>query len=70
MSEHEVKLEIAGPTAMWTRPDTGDAPVSYQAPTFQAAKQIFESILWLRLAEVIPTRSDLCANCRGARFAG
>lgn len=60
MSEHEVKLEIAGPTAMWTRPDTGDAPVSYQAPTFQAAKQIFESILWLRFAEVIPTRVEIC----------
>jgi CRISPR-associated protein Cas5d len=30
MSYH-VRLEISGPTAMWTRPDTGDAPVSYPA---------------------------------------
>lgn len=45
---------------MWTRPDSGDAPVSYEAPTFQAAKQIFESILWLRSAEVIPWRCEIC----------
>ena len=27
-----IQLEIAGDTAMWTRPDTGDNPVSYPAP--------------------------------------
>src|SRR5208283_320776 len=60
MKSFPVQLEISGPTAMWTRPDAGDAPVSYPAPTFQAAKQIFESILWLRSAEVIPTRVEIC----------
>jgi CRISPR-associated protein Cas5d len=60
MKSYPVQLEISGPTAMWTRPDTGDAPVSYPAPTFQAAKQIFESILWLRSAEVIPTKVEIC----------
>ena len=60
MKSYEVKLEISGPTAMWTRPDTGDAPVSYPAPTFQAVKQIFESILWLRFAEVVPMRVEIC----------
>ncbi|MEZ6094150.1 MAG: CRISPR-associated protein Cas5 [Pirellulaceae bacterium] len=39
-----IELEIAGPTAMWTRPDTGDAPVSFLAPTYSAAKGILESI--------------------------
>ena len=29
---YEVQVEIAGATAMWTRPDTGDCPVSYPAP--------------------------------------
>jgi len=24
---YEIALEISGPTAMWTRPDTGDCPV-------------------------------------------
>ena len=61
MKPYEIALEIAGPTAMWTRVDTGDAPMSYEAPTFQAAKQIFESILWLRSAEVIPWRCEICS---------
>jgi CRISPR-associated protein Cas5d len=60
MSEHTVCLEISGPTAMWTRPDTGDAPVSYPAPTFSAVKGIFESILWSQWAEVVPTQVEVC----------
>jgi CRISPR-associated protein Cas5d len=58
---YQVSLEISGSTAMWTRPDTGDAPVSYPAPTFAAVKGIFESIVWLKSAEVVPTRVELCA---------
>jgi CRISPR-associated protein Cas5d len=45
---------------MWTRPDTGDAPVSYPAPTFSAVKGIFESILWSQWAEVVPTQVEIC----------
>lgn len=58
---YSVALEISGPTAMWTRPDTGDSPVSYPAPTYSAAKGIFESILWIQAVEVIPTRIEICA---------
>jgi len=54
-------MEIAGNTAMWTRPDTGDAPVSYPAPTFSAVKAIFESILWGPAIEIIPLKVELCA---------
>ena len=61
MKTYEVSLEISGPTAMWTRPDTGDAPVSYPAPSFAAVKGIFESIVWLKSAEVVPTRVEICA---------
>jgi CRISPR-associated protein Cas5d len=57
---YSVELEIAGPTAMWTRPDTGDAPVSYLAPTFSAAKGILESICWLKSAVVRPTAVEIC----------
>ncbi len=46
---------------MWTRPDTGDAPVSYPAPTYAATKGLFESIVWLKSAEVLPTRVEICA---------
>lgn len=61
MRTYECRFEIAGPTAMWTRPDTGDAPVSYPAPTLSAAKGMFESILWLQNAEVIPTKVEICS---------
>ena len=60
MKEYHVQLEISGPTAMWTRPDTGDAPVSYPVPTYSAVKGIFESILWLQSAEVRPIKAEIC----------
>jgi CRISPR-associated protein Cas5d len=56
-----VQLEIAGTTAMWTRPDTGDCPVSYPAPTYAAAKAIFESILLGFKSIVHPTKVEICA---------
>lgn len=61
MKRYPVKLEIAGPTAMWTRPDTGDCPVSYPAPTYSAVKNIFQSILWGQAVEIIPRQVDICA---------
>ena len=54
-------MEIAGPTAMWTRPDTGDCPVSYPAPTYSAIRNIFQSILWGQAVEIVPTQVDICA---------
>ena len=61
MKQYSVACEFSGATAMWTRPDTGDAPVSYPAPSFGAVKGIFESIVWLKSAEVVPTRVEICA---------
>ena len=57
---YPVEMEIAGSTAMWTRPDTGDCPVSYPAPTYSAVKAIFESILWGPDVEIIPIKAELC----------
>ncbi|MBN2039371.1 MAG: CRISPR-associated protein Cas5 [Spirochaetes bacterium] len=54
-------MEISGNTAMWTRPDTGDCPVSYPAPTYSAVKGIFESILWGPAVEVIPKKVEICS---------
>ncbi len=56
-----IQMEIAGDTAMWTRPDTGDSPVSYPAPTYSAVKAIFESILWGPAIEIIPIKTEICA---------
>jgi CRISPR-associated protein Cas5d len=61
---YQIGMEIAGNTAMWTRPDTGDCPVSYPAPTFSAAKAIFESILWGPAVTVTPTKVEICAPVR------
>ena len=47
-------MEIAGATAMWTRPDTGDCPVSYPAPTYSAVRNIFQSILWGQAVTIMP----------------
>lgn len=61
MNQYNLSLEISGPTAMWTRPDTGDSPVSYPAPTYSAAKGVFESIVRLETAEIQPTAVEICA---------
>ena len=61
MKPYEIALEIAGPTAIWTRPDTGDSPGTYPAPTRSAVKGIFESILWNPALEIVPTHVEICA---------
>jgi len=61
MNQYEIKLEISGPTAMWTRPDTGATPVSYPVPPWSAAKGIFESIARLKNAIIIPTEVEVCS---------
>lgn len=58
---YPIEMEIAGNTAMWTRPDTGDCPVSYPAPTYSAVKAIFESVLWGPDIEIIPIKVELCS---------
>ncbi|MCA9876559.1 MAG: CRISPR-associated protein Cas5 [Thermomicrobiales bacterium] len=42
-----MSLEVAGPLAMFARPDTGGTPTSYPAPTWSVAKGIFEAIAFL-----------------------
>lgn len=57
---YPIEMEISGSTAMWTRPDAGDCPVSYPAPTYSAVKAIFESILWGPDIEIVPLKVELC----------
>jgi CRISPR-associated protein Cas5d len=61
MKPYPISLEISGVTAMWTRPDTGDSPVSYPAPAWSAAKGIFESIVRFETVEIVPTMVEICA---------
>jgi CRISPR-associated protein Cas5d len=71
---YPIEMEIAGNTAMWTRPDTGDCPVSYPAPTYSAVKAIFESVLWGPAVEVIPSKVEICApiqyHAYGTNYGG
>jgi len=62
MSKYEIAMEIAGPFAMWTRPDTGATPTSYPIPSWSAVKGIFESIAFFNdgKAWVRPTRVQIC----------
>lgn len=60
VKKYPIQMEIAGNTALWARPDTGDSPVSYPAPTYAAVKGIFESILWGPAIEIIPTKVEIC----------
>jgi len=57
----DVFFEIAGPAAMFTRPDTGATPISYPAPTYSAAKGMFESIARVKSAYIEPTKVEICA---------
>ncbi len=61
LKAYEIEMEIAGSTAMWTRPDTGDCPVSYPAPTYSAVKGIFEALLWGPAVQIIPIKVEICA---------
>jgi CRISPR-associated protein Cas5d len=59
---YEVQFEIAGPAAMFSRPDTGGTPTSYPVPTWSAAKGIFESIAFLAdgAAWICPSKVEVC----------
>lgn len=61
MKKYPIQMEISGPTAMWTRPDTGDSPVSYPLPTYSAAKGLFESVVRIETVEIVPTKVEICA---------
>ncbi|MDP2365487.1 MAG: CRISPR-associated protein Cas5, partial [Ignavibacteria bacterium] len=65
---YEVQFEIAGPAAMFTRPDTGATPVSYPAPTYSATKGMFESIARIKSAFIKPTRVEICAPIHYHRY--
>ncbi|GBE08386.1 CRISPR-associated protein Cas5 [bacterium BMS3Bbin11] len=62
MSKYEIAMEISGPFAMWSRPDTGATPTSYPVPTWSAVKGIFESVAFFNdgKAWIRPTKVEIC----------
>ncbi len=69
MKKYEVYFEIEGPNAMFSRPDTGASFVSYPAPTFSAAKGMFESIARVKSAYVKPTKVEICRPIQYEKYA-
>lgn len=61
MEEYRVQFEIAGPVAIFARPDCGAAFVSYPAPTHSAVKGMFECVAWFKSAFIRPTKVEICA---------
>ena len=61
MAPYFIEMEISGDTAMWTRPDTGDTPVSEVIPSYSAVKAIFESVLLGFNSVVKPVKVEICA---------
>lgn len=66
---YPIQMEIAGSTAIWVRPDSGDSPISYAAPTYSAVKALFESVLWGPAIEIIPKKVELCKPIRWHSYA-
>ncbi len=68
----EVQLEVAGPFAMFARPDTGSTPVSYPVPTWSAAKGMFDAVARLHYSNdsawIHPTRVEICRPIRYERY--
>jgi len=65
---YTVSLEISGPAAMFTRPDTGATPISYPVPTWSAAKGMFEAVLRRPHVYVYPTLVEICRPIRFERY--
>ena len=58
---YTVSFEIAGPMAMFTRPDSGSTPVSYP-PTWSAMSEC--SRLWRGWNTYRPTHVEICRPVR------
>ncbi len=67
-SSYPVQLEISGPAAMFNRPDAGASFISYPAPTYSAAKGMFESIARLKSAYIRPTKVEICRPINFHRY--
>lgn len=67
-NSYEVAFEVAGPAAMFARPDTGSTPISYPVPTFSAAKGMFDAVAWLPHAYIQPIRVEICRPIRFERY--
>ena len=67
--KYPICMEIAGDLAMWSRNDTGSEKTTYPIPSFSALKGVFESILYIPSAEIIPYKIQICSPIRYQNYA-
>ena len=68
LKPYEVRFEVEGPAAMFSRPDTGSTPISYPVPTYSAAKGMFEAVLRRPHVYIHPTHVEICKPIRFERY--
>ncbi len=66
---YQVSFEIAGPAAIFTRPDTGAGFVSYPAPTYSALRGMFDCVAFWKSAYIQPVRVEVCNPIQFQRYA-
>ncbi len=53
MRRYPLSMELSGPTAMWTRPDTGDVSVSYPAPLRSSATRHISQVCCMTWERIV-----------------
>jgi CRISPR-associated protein Cas5d len=66
---YHVAVEIAGPAAIWVRPDSGASFTTYPAPTFSAAQGILDCVARWKTAYLEPQSVEICAPIQTLRYA-
>lgn len=68
VKQYRVQMEIEGPLALFTRPDSGDTPCSYPVPTWSAAKGMFEAIARTQSAYIKPVAVEICKPIKYRKY--
>lgn len=66
--DYPISFEVAGRTAVFSRPDTASTPVSYACPTPSALKGLVESIVYSKDAYFFPEKVEICAPVIYAKY--
>lgn len=66
---YSVSFEIAGPAAIFTRPDSGSGFVSYPVPTYSALRGMFDCVAFWKSAYIQPVRVEVCKPIQFQRYA-
>jgi CRISPR-associated protein Cas5d len=69
MTAYTVSFEIAGPAAIFARPDSGATFVSYPAPTYCALRGMFDCVSRWKSAFIRPISVEICKPVQYQRYA-